>query len=225
MSGVMNQIRRDHFLLAAVSSVMLCLLVSCETGPKHTTTSMWASQHQEFRAKPGWKRQVFVNPPVMEQLNVGNCKVKVSLADQRGFLLLNGEHIAMDFPVATGTRDFRTPTGMYSILDKKVDHASNLYGKFVDKETGSVVKRDASVREDELPEGAKFVGASMPNWMRLTNSGIGMHIGYVPGYPASHGCIRVVRPAMERLFPVCKRGTEVVVYQSWTPDPMAARPN
>jgi len=52
------------------------------------------------------------------------------------------------------------------------------------------VKSGADSREDEVPEGGEFLGASMAHWMRLTGDGIGMHKGYVPTYPASHGCIR-----------------------------------
>ncbi|QQL43781.1 L,D-transpeptidase [Sulfuriroseicoccus oceanibius] len=181
---------------------------------------LWSNQHQAFRQTEGWKRQVYVNSPLLEQVNSSNSSVKISLADQRGYLLKDGGYVVMDFPVATGKYGYATPAGSYSVLSKKANHASNLYGRFVDIDTGRVVRYDAAVREDPLPAGAKFVGASMPMWMRLTHTGIGMHIGNVPGYPASHGCIRVVRPAMERLYPLCRPGTRVRVHSAWSP-PMA----
>lgn len=159
---------------------------------------------------------MFLNPPVYDQITNSRSSVKISLADQRGYLLLDDKHVAMDFPVATGKKNYRTPTGSYTVLEMKKDYASNLYGRFIDIESGKTVDSDADSRKP-TPEGAKFVGANMPNWMRLTNGGVGMHIGYVPGYPASHGCIRVVRPAMEKLYPVSKLGTPVEVLDKWIP--------
>lgn len=159
---------------------------------------------------------MFLNPPVYDQITNSRSSVKISLADQRGYLLLDDKHVAMDFPVATGKKNYRTPTGSYKVLQMKEEYSSNLYGKYIDIESGKTVDSDADSRKP-TPEGAKFVGAKMPNWMRLTNGGVGMHIGYVPGYPASHGCIRVVRPAMEKLYPVSKLGTPVEVLDKWIP--------
>lgn len=190
------------------------LMASCASTPDKPAS--WSDQHAEFRQTEGWKKKVFLNPPVYEKVTKSNSSVKISLADQRGYLLLDDEHVALDFPVATGRRNYRTPTGNYKVLDKKVDYASNLYGRYVDIESGKTVDSDADSRKP-TPPGAKFVGAKMPNWMRLTNSGVGLHIGYVPGYPASHGCIRVVRSAMEKLYPMCKVGTPVQVVEKWNP--------
>ena len=200
---------RDFVMLAGC-----LLLASCASTPKKPAT--WSDQHAAFRQTEGWKKKVFLNPPVYEQMSTSRSSVKVSLADQRGYLLLDGEHVALDFPVATGRRNYRTPTGSYKVLQKKVEYASNLYGKHVDIASGRTVNSDADSRKP-TPEGAKFVGAKMPYWMRLTNSGVGLHIGYVPGHPASHGCIRVVRSAMEKVFPMCKIGTSVEIVEKWDP--------
>jgi len=206
--------RRGVWWLLMVAAV---LLSGCETLEPVKGPRLWGAMHQEFRQQVDWKRRVYVNPELIEQVGASNGSVKISLADQRGFLLLDGRHVVMDFPVATGKYGYATPTGSYAVISKKAHHRSNLYGRYVDIGTGRVVRYDAAVREDPLPSGAKFVGASMPMWMRLTQTGIGMHIGNVPGYPASHGCIRVVRPAMERLYPLCRVGTPVAVHQSWSP--------
>ncbi len=195
---------------------LLCgglLLASCATPEARTN---WSEQHATFRQSEGWKKQVFFNPPVYDQITTSRGSVKVSLADQRAYLLLDDKHVAMDFPVATGKKNYRTPTGSYKVLQMKEDYASNLYGRFVDIESGKTIDSDADSRKP-TPEGAKFVGAPMPNWMRLTNTGVGMHIGYVPGYAASHGCIRVVRSAMKKLYPVSELGTPVEVLDSWSP--------
>ena len=87
-------------------------------------------------------------------------------------------------------------------------HRSNLYGQYVDRSTGRVVNDDADVRKDSKPKGAKFVGAVMPYWMRV-NGGIGMHQGYTPGYPASHGCIRLPAQMAQLFYQNAPVGTPV----------------
>lgn len=141
-----------------------------------------------------------------------NIAIEIDLSQQRGLLLVDGK-IAMDFPVATGKRSHPTPEGSYTILGKQRDYASNLYGKIVDG-SGNVVVKDADVRTDSVPEGGAFVGAPMPYWMRLTNSGVGMHVGYVPGRPASHGCIRLKRSVAREIFELAAIGTPVTIAQT-----------
>ena len=118
--------------------------------------------------------------------------------------------IAMDFPVATGRRSHPTPAGNFTIRGKEKNYSSNLYGKIYDAQNALVVA-DADVRTDRVPEGGRFQGAIMPYWMRLTDTGVGLHVGYVPGRPASHGCIRLKRDAATQIFDVVKIGTPVVI--------------
>jgi len=105
--------------------------------------------------------------------------------------------------------------------------ASDPYGKFPDPgQTKRLLleplredcrcRRRGSDPECRYPhgcagEGAMFAGAKMPYWMRLTDTGVGMHVGYVPGHPASHGCIRLNREVAQKLFALVKVGTPVVV--------------
>lgn len=96
-------------------------------------------------------------------------------------LCLVDERVAMDFPVCTGTRSHLTPTGSFRISEKDVHHRSNLY---------------------DCP---------MPYFMRLTNEGVGLHVGDVYRVPASHGCIRMTREACITLFHALPSGTEVVI--------------
>jgi len=62
------------------------------------------------------------------------------------------------------------------------------------------------------PERLNWKGAPMPFWQRLTWSGVGMHVGDVPGGPASHGCIRFPREVMPLVYRVTRRGTPVTIY-------------
>lgn len=167
------------------------------------------AEHALFRQMPNWKRNSYTNKALLEKARPNSTAIKISLSEQRGFLLVE-DALAMDFPVATGKRSHPTPSGHYTILDKKKAYASNLYGKITDAE-GTVLNKDADVRTDAVPEGGSFVGASMPYWMRLTNSGVGLHVGYVPGRPASHGCIRLRKESAQKLFELTKIGTPVVI--------------
>lgn len=97
--------------------------------------------------------------------------------------LMVGDEVAMDFPVCLGMSSHRTPVGHFHITEKAVHHVSNLYD------------------------------ASMPYFMRLTDSGIGMHVGPVFQTPQSHGCIRMTRSSCVPLFKTVKIGTPVTIVQ------------
>lgn len=168
--------------------------------------------HAAWRATSGWKSKIYRNPALLSRANAQNISIEIAISEQRGLLLVDGS-IAMDFPVATGKRSHPTPTGSYTIRGKEKDYQSNLYGKIVDA-TGAVIVSDADTRTDVIPEGATFDAAKMPYWMRLTDTGVGMHVGYVPGHPASHGCIRLKREVAVELFSLTKIGTPVVVAET-----------
>jgi lipoprotein-anchoring transpeptidase ErfK/SrfK len=123
---------------------------------------------------------------------------------------MNGDLIAMDYPVSTGNSKHPTPTGEFNISEKVVNKRSNLYGEILDVD-GKVVQTDADSRDDVIPEGGRFLGASMAHWMRLTNGGIGMHRGKVPRYPASHGCIRTPRSVVTTIYEKVGMGTPVSI--------------
>jgi len=166
--------------------------------------------HASFRQQSGWKRQSYRNDELLAKAGNDNTRIEISLQEQRGLLIVN-DLIAMDFPIASGKRSHPTPAGDYTVISKKRDHASNLYGRYVDGESGETLQRDVDVRRDPLPEGARFVGAPMPYWIRLTNTGIGLHVGDLPGYPASHGCVRLPRAVAPDIFNRVAVGTPVLV--------------
>lgn len=85
-------------------------------------------------------------------------------------------------PISSGARGHRTPTGIFTILQKRRRHYSNLYH-----------------------------GAAMPNMQRITWSGIALHAGHLPGYPASHGCIRLPYSFSRSLFNLTDLGSRVIV--------------
>jgi lipoprotein-anchoring transpeptidase ErfK/SrfK len=152
---------------------------------------------------------IATNAAVLATITPDNAHVIVSLTKQRAYLM-NGEEIGIDSPISSGKRGHTTPNGSFSILEKDKDHRSSIYGDYVDT-SGRVVKGGVSARIDSAPSGTHYVGASMKWFMRLTGEGVGMHVGILPGYPASHGCIRMPEPAAAQFYSHVKVGTPVRV--------------
>jgi lipoprotein-anchoring transpeptidase ErfK/SrfK len=166
--------------------------------------------HAAFRAQPKWRDDTYFNPEILARATAKNARVEISINEQRGLLLADGQ-IAMDFPVATGRPTYPTPPGQFSVREKKPEHASNLYGKLYDAE-GKLVDADADTRTMVMPEGGRFEGSAMPLWMRVSDDGMGMHVGIVPGgRPASHGCIRLRQKAASTLYELLPVGAAVTV--------------
>jgi lipoprotein-anchoring transpeptidase ErfK/SrfK len=110
-------------------------------------------------------------------------KIVIVLDTQRIYVFQNEKLIGFS-TISSGKKGKETPTGIFNILQKNVDHKSNLYSN-----------------------------APMPFMQRLTWDGIAIHGGDLPGYPASHGCIRLPHPFAKVLFGVTQMGQEVVVLQ------------
>ena len=111
----------------------------------------------------------------------GPVAIVVSIPDQRVHVYRNGVRIAVS-TCSTGKPGHSTPTGVFTILEKDKNHHSSTYNN-----------------------------APMPNMNRLTWSGVALHAGNLPGYPASHGCIRLPAKFSELLFGVTHVGTPVIV--------------
>jgi hypothetical protein len=105
----------------------------------------------------------------------------VSLPEQLAYVYRNGVIIGAS-TVSTGKKGHETPTGVFTILQKNADHYSNIYNN-----------------------------APMPYMQRLTWSGVALHAGKLPGYPASHGCVRMPYEFAQLLFGETKTGLTVVV--------------
>lgn len=121
-----------------------------------------------------------------EAVPQGPMLMLVSITQQKAYLYRNGVRVAVS-TVSTGKKGHDTPTGVFTILQKNKDHKSNLY-------------KDANNRP-----------AAMPYMQRLTWDGIALHSGNLPGYPASHGCVRMPDGFAQRLFAETELGMTVVV--------------
>ncbi|MGV3532288.1 MAG: L,D-transpeptidase [Chthoniobacteraceae bacterium] len=125
----------------------------------------------------------------------GPLMVLISIPQQTMHVYRNGILIGRS-SVSTGAKGHATPGGVFSILEKKQTHYSK-----------------------------KYDNAPMPNMQRLTWSGIAMHSGNLPGYPASHGCVRLPYDFSQLLFNATTKGGTVVVGDGRTPTPhLAANP-
>jgi lipoprotein-anchoring transpeptidase ErfK/SrfK len=140
-----------------------------------------------------------------------NSRVVISISKQRAYLLA-GDQVYIDTPVSTGKRTGMTPTGNFTVLQKNADHRSNIYGDFVNSK-GRVVRSGVSLKVDSAPSGTRYVGAPMKYFCRFTWSGVGMHVGILPGYPASHGCVRLPADIAPIMYRNVKLGTPVRIEQ------------
>lgn len=150
-----------------------------------------------------------INQSVMAQATPDNVHIVVSIPKQRAYLMV-GDQIAADEPVSSGKRGHETPRGHFSVMEKDPNHHSSLYGDFVDAR-GRVVRAGVSAHIDSAPSGTHFAGAAMKWFLRLTGEGVGMHIGILPGYPASHGCVRESPDGAKLFYDHAKVGTPVDV--------------
>ena len=139
--------------------------------------------------KPGefvWRPEISPRGPVV---------VVVSLPEQLVHVYRNGVTIGVS-TCSTGKPGNRTPTGVFTILQKRVEHYSSTYNN-----------------------------APMPNMQRLTWRGVALHAGNLPGYPASHGCIRLPVKFSELLFSVTELGTSVIIADQETAYSSVVRPD
>lgn len=139
----------------------------------------------------------------------GSPLIRINRQQQKAFFYKGGKLVAVS-KISSGTEGYDTPAGNYKIIQKSKDHRSSIYGVFKDKATHLTINDDVDIRVDKVPPGAYFVAAPMPNFMRITG-GIGMHTGYLPGYAASHGCIRMPHQMSEKFFENVQVGTPVII--------------
>lgn len=135
----------------------------------------------------------WIEDAVFQPAGVSTVSILISIPAQMAYIYRDGVLIAAS-TVSTGKPGKSTPPGEFTILQKRVHHRSNLYSN-----------------------------APMPFMQRLTWDGIALHAGKLPGYPASHGCIRFPHAFAQRLFGVTALGTPVSVVDYEIVDPRVRR--
>ena len=122
----------------------------------------------------------------------GPVAIIVSVPKQRAFVYRNGILIGVA-TCSTGKKGYDTPLGVFTILEKDKDHYSS-----------------------------EFENAPMPHMERLTWGGVALHAGKLPGYPASHGCVRLPPKFAEKLYEITQIGTPVIIAGDYT-DPASVK--
>ncbi len=144
--------------------------------------SPWQQKpRRQRRAAPRYVEPSDDKPAAALPKPSGPLVLVVSIGKQTVTVYDDGKVIAKS-PISSGMSGHPTPTGIFSILEKNRYHYSNLYG-----------------------------GAPMPFMQRVTNSGVAMHAGDLPGYPASHGCIRLPYNFARSLFGITDVGARVII--------------
>jgi L,D-transpeptidase catalytic domain len=136
----------------------------------------------------------------------GKPSIEIRLGEQMVYLYKGGQ-LAGGSPISSGKEGYDTRPGRYQITEKDIDHKSSIYGDYEDM-YGNVIMKDIDNRTDRRPPGTRFEGAKMYYFMRIYG-GVGMHQGYLPGYAASHGCIRLPGHMAEKFYRVTPMGTPV----------------
>ncbi len=168
---------KPRLALAGIASLSLVIFSGC--GVQGPSQSKLAPGQYEW------------NP---ERSPSGPTLVVVSIDDQMAYVYRNGVQVARS-TVSTGKPGKETPTGVFTILQRKVEHESSIYK-----------------------------GAQMPYMQRLTWDGIAMHAGNLPGYPASGGCIRLPYEFSRKVYGVMGNGSTVVITKKRANPSRSSRP-
>ena len=171
-------------------SLLLAVLAICmlSVGTSHARSlfwpqygSWWGNHAFRHNHQHRQKKSDLTKKTQSQDAAKGPLQIIISIADQRISLYENGALVARS-SVSTGVERHPTPLGVFSVISKQKWHRSNIYS-----------------------------GAPMPYMQRITWSGIALHAGELPGYPASHGCIRLTNDFAVRLWHLTKRGTRVII--------------
>jgi hypothetical protein len=191
--------------VGSVRAIALVVLAICivPVGTAHARLALWPQwgswwgDHAPLRHshRPRRAEPKSAKKDQAQDAPNGPLQIIISIADQRISVYNNGRLIARS-SVSTGIPGHPTPLGVFSVISKQRWHQSNLYS-----------------------------AAPMPYMQRITWSGVALHAGVLPGYPASHGCIRLKNEFAIRLWHLTKRGTRVIIAPNDTQPVEVAHPH
>jgi hypothetical protein len=144
------------------------------------------------------------------KLSAQQPAVIIDLTEQAAYLLEDGR-VAFVSPIASGKDGWGTPIGRFRVISKDLNHQSGNFG-LVGDSYGRIVDANATPGS-RVPPGCHYEPAPMPYFMEFSKY-VGMHAGYLPGYPASHGCVRMPRDLAAEFFARVSVGTPVRVIGS-----------
>ena len=142
-----------------------------------------------------------------QKLSGQQTAVRIDLTQQTAYLVENGR-VALISPIASGKEGWGTPTGKFRVISKDLNHVSADFGLIVDAYGRSIDPN--ATPSTPIPPGCRYMPAPMPDYMQL-GPYFGMHGGYLPGYPASHGCVRMPSDLATKFFARVQVGTSVEI--------------
>jgi lipoprotein-anchoring transpeptidase ErfK/SrfK len=151
---------------------------------------------------------LFIGISALVGQDMSPFRVEIDLQQQTAYLI-SDRRVVLQSPISSGRYGHLTETGSFKVIEKERSHYSSIYGKIVDA-YGRTVVSDADV-DMRVPRGGKFIPAPMHYFMRFHGAD-GMHAGYLPGYPASHGCVRMPEQMAIAFFNAVEVGTPVRVF-------------
>jgi lipoprotein-anchoring transpeptidase ErfK/SrfK len=185
-----NQVSASIWNKTMKTSSVLTLLATLAIAAASTST-VRADGFSGYSSKHG---TITTHRTAMEAVDLGKFTwlapeasvnhIVVSLADQ-SLYAYNGTQLVAYSNISSGKPGHETPTGTFTVSEKDADHHSSIYDN-----------------------------ASMPFYLRLTDGGVGLHAGFIPGYPASHGCVRLPLGMAKELFDHVESGTPVEITAS-----------
>jgi lipoprotein-anchoring transpeptidase ErfK/SrfK len=193
--------------LLALTLAAAVLLSGCAEDPRFSHETQYigsvankvaAKLHGGYDADSYWDGDEVKGPP----------SIVIHLGEQRAYFY-KGKQLVGVSTISSGREGLNTVTGNFHIIQKDKDHVSSRFGDYIDKQ-GNIIKKEIDRDKDPMPKGAIYDGAKMPFFMRIVG-GTGMHEGFLPGYPASHGCIRMPGFMAENFFYNVSVGTPVTV--------------
>ncbi|MFN0125793.1 MAG: L,D-transpeptidase [Verrucomicrobiales bacterium] len=202
------------FVRLFILSAAAALLGACSTVPKSpvaaedTTTPRWKICDGECAAVPD-----------------GKVRIDISLASSTAQLLGPSGALLAEMDISPGLPEHATPTGRFRIREKLPLKRSNLYGQYVTADTKEVVVARAWEHKGPRPAGTVYQGIAMPYWLRVTDDGIGIHVGgFNRGQPTSHGCVRCPEPPQKVFWEKSRVGTPVHIHTGPHPAPSLLNP-
>jgi lipoprotein-anchoring transpeptidase ErfK/SrfK len=159
----------------------LCFAAISTASARADGFSGTSSKHGSIRQQPTSTAAVDLGKFTWLSPDSSVNRIIVSLADQ-SLYAYNGPQLVAFSNISSGKPGHETPTGTFTVTQKDVDHHSSIYDN-----------------------------ASMPFYMRLTDGGVGLHAGFIPGYPASHGCVRLPFGMARELYQHVESGTPVEI--------------
>lgn len=194
----------------ALAILLAALFTGCASDPRFSNDTLYVGGGRSGPPRLDAKRMNYDNVSYWDGDHAsGSARIQLKLGEQKAYFYKGDQLIGVSI-ISTGREGFGTPSGSFRIQQKDRDHISSRFGDYVDAATGEVVQKDIDRGKDPMPKGAKYDGAKMPFFMRV-HGGVGMHEGFLPGYPASHGCIRMPGFMAEAFFQNVAVGTPVTI--------------